>query len=242
MEGQGVGFGFPDFTHMRPNTRRGFTLIELLTVIAIIGILAGVLFPAIGSVKKKSKIATSQTTFSQWCSAVSRYKSVYGFYPNILNEAGTGYVTSKDSAFQLELTNTGTRLVQCLSGKYPSGKILESAKRVILNRNAEEFCSFSKEDYDTYATDVDTSGKLVDKFGNNKVRIIFDTDNSGIIKSISTLPALPDALKTATDVNGIDVGPGIPARVIIFTTKNEIPGSAENDLSQADVADIVIIQ
>ncbi len=242
LEGEGVGFGFPDFTHMRPNTRRGFTLIELLTVIAIIGILAGVLFPAIGSVKKRSKIATSQTTFSQWCSAVGRYKSVYGFYPNILNEAGSGYNTKTDSVFQLDLTNTGTRLVQCLSGKYPSGKILDSAKRTLLNRNAEEFCSFSKDDFDAYDAQVDTTGRLVDKFGNYKIRLIFDTDNTGTIKNITTLPAVPDEIKNSTDINGIDGTTGIPARVIIFTTKSEDPGSITNDLSKDDVADIVVIQ
>ncbi len=227
---------------MRPNTRRGFTLIELLTVIAIIGILAGVLFPAIGSVKKKSKIATSQTTFSQWCSGVSRYKSVYGYYPSIANDAGTGYDTKKDSAFQLDVSNTGTRFVQCLSGKYPSGKVLESTKRVIFNRNAEEFCAFVKDDFDAYDASVDSSGRLVDKFGNYKVRVIFDTDNTGSIKSVSTLPALPDDLKNSSDVSGIDGATGIPARVIIFTTKNEEPGSITNDLSKEDVADIVAIQ
>ena len=234
--------GSPILLPMRPHTRRGFTLIELLTVIAIIGILAGVLFPAIGSVKKKSKIATSQTTFSQWCSAVSRYKSVYGFYPNVANDSGSGYDTKKDSAFQMDVSNVGTRFVQCLSGKYPSGKTLESNKRLIFNRNAEEFCAFSKEDFDLYDASVDTSGRLVDKFGNYKIRVIFDTDNTGSIKNVSTLPALPDDLKNSSDTSGIDGTTGIPARVIIFTTKNEEPGSITNDLSKDDVADIVAIQ
>ena len=227
---------------MRPNTRRGFTLIELLTVIAIIGILAGVLFPAIGSVKKKSKIATSQTTFSQWCSAVSRYKSVYSFYPNI----GSKYDTGADALHKLE-DGTGLKFIKALSGKKPSGGLLSAGTtgdRMTLNRNAEEFCAFAKEDYYEYGVTVDSKPLLMDKLGNVNIRVIFDTDNTGSIKNIPIPPVnLPIDLNSAKTEggSGIDTSTGIPARVIIFTTNNDIAGNPDG-LGKDDLADIIAIQ
>ena len=68
---------------------RAFTLIELLTVIAIIGVLAALLFPVVGSIKRQQYIRNAQAEMEQLETAIERYKAAYGFYPpdNQLNPA-----------------------------------------------------------------------------------------------------------------------------------------------------------
>jgi prepilin-type N-terminal cleavage/methylation domain-containing protein len=228
---------------MKSESRRGFTLIELLTVIAIIGIMAGMLFPAINAVRRKSKIATSQSTFSQWCTAVNRYKSVYGFYPNI----GTAYSTSADTLHKLDDIKVTLNFVKALTGKEPSGVALKDPNdRTKLNRNGEEFCAFSKDDYAYYAQ-ADTNTLLVDKFGNYKIRMVFDTDSTGSIKKISGV-TIPDDINSAKNGTGlgIDSGTGgIPARVIIFTAASDaasFDGTTITPLTADEAADIIAIQ
>ncbi len=228
---------------MKSESRRGFTLIELLTVIAIIGIMAGMLFPAINAVRKKSKIATSQSTFSQWCTAVNRYKSVYGFYPNI----GTKYDSAVDSLHKLDDSTVTLKFVKALSGKAPSGSALSSADRTALNRNAEEFCAFSKEDYAYYSSTIDTTSLLSDKLGNYNIRAIFDTDSTGSIKAITGV-TIPDDINSAKSGTGLGIDSakgGIPARVIIFTAASDAKsydGVTITPLTADEAADIIAIQ
>jgi prepilin-type N-terminal cleavage/methylation domain-containing protein len=228
---------------MKSESRRGFTLIELLTVIAIIGIMAGMLFPAINAVRRKSKIATSQSTFSQWCTAVNRYKSVYGFYPNI----GAKYDSAVDSLNKLDDTTVTLKFVKSLSGKAPSGAALSSTDRTTFNRNAEEFCGFSKDDYAFYSTSIDTTTLLVDKLGNYKVRVVFDTDSTGSIKAITGV-TIPDDINSAKSGTGLGIDSakgGIPAHVIIFTAAGEaasFDGVTNTPLTADEAADIIAIQ
>ena len=58
-----------------------FTLIELLVVISIIAVLAALILPVAGQVKRQAILHNAQAEMSQIETAIERYKSAYGFYP-----------------------------------------------------------------------------------------------------------------------------------------------------------------
>jgi prepilin-type N-terminal cleavage/methylation domain-containing protein len=221
---------------MTPRRRAGFTLIELLTVIAIIGIMSAALFPAIQGVRKKAKQSSATTAFSQWASGVSRYKQVYGFYPNI-GPTVASYDSTKDSVHKLE-EGANVKFVKALSGRQVTGERLTPTERKDFNRNGEEFCSFGKDDFEDPAN-LTPASRLVDRFGNLKIRVIFDTDNNTNISKIAGLAA--DSMPE--DIRAITLTSGIPARVIIYTT--DLLGdfdNVENSLDPSDYAQVLAIQ
>jgi prepilin-type N-terminal cleavage/methylation domain-containing protein len=61
--------------------RRGMTLIELLVVISIIGVLAGLILPAVGNVKKKAKVVQAQKDMADLRGAINVYQHDYNRLP-----------------------------------------------------------------------------------------------------------------------------------------------------------------
>src|SRR5947207_6132603 len=71
-------------TTMRSHYRLGFSLIELLIVIAIIAILAAILFPTFGRVREQSRQTTCMTNMHQIQVAASLFHQDNNKWPCML--------------------------------------------------------------------------------------------------------------------------------------------------------------
>lgn len=69
----------------RLSTAAAFTLVELLTVIAIIAVLMGLLFPAIGIIKEQARKVQAKNDVTNIVAAVKQYYTEYGKYPPVVD-------------------------------------------------------------------------------------------------------------------------------------------------------------
>ena len=71
------------------SNRSGFTLIEMLVVIAIIAILAGLLFPAINRALETAKRNQAAADVRSIAAAITMFYSEYGYLPIPFSDQGT---------------------------------------------------------------------------------------------------------------------------------------------------------
>lgn len=79
-----------------------FTLIELLTVIAIIAVLMGLLFPALSGAKEQARRAEAKTALGEITSACLNYRVEYGKFPPVTKaqsgSSSAGYYSYGDTS------------------------------------------------------------------------------------------------------------------------------------------------
>ena len=148
---------------MKKHATKAFTLIELLMVIAIIGILAGILIPTVGAVRKQANIAASKSQISQYITAIQQFKGEYGYYP---------FADGSDIEFDISSAANNNLLITTLTGRKVDGSGPDD-NPTEGNRRRIAFHSFSESEY------LEGTTTIADRFGNPNIVIVIDGDNNG---------------------------------------------------------------
>jgi prepilin-type N-terminal cleavage/methylation domain-containing protein len=143
-----------------PSSRSGFTLIELLTVIAIIAVLMGLLFPAISSVKETARKTQAKNDVMQIVNAVKSYYAEYGKYPG-------------DAGSDTTYNSNNNDLFNVLRAK-ETGSDLENPRQIVFMEVPPV------KDAATPRGGINSSGVFYDPWG-TPYRVILDTDYNNTI-------------------------------------------------------------
>ncbi|MDQ5977966.1 MAG: hypothetical protein QG602_938 [Verrucomicrobiota bacterium] len=152
-----------------------FTLIELLTVIAIISLLAALLFPALGAAQRSAVRAKTKVQFVQWAASVEAFRTEYGYYPAFdVSGLVNGGVTQTDHLFH-DLLAARKRDGSALAAT--DSAALQNRKRIVLH-------SFGVDE-------IDAGGLVRDASENTVIAVLVDRDLDGVIRVGTDLAALP---------------------------------------------------
>lgn len=179
-------------------------MLELLSVIAVIGLLAAMIFPAVRSARVSANKARTKVQFSQWAAALEGFRSEYGYYPAL---DPTALVNGGATT-----TITGDHLFHdILAGRKRDGTaLLPTGPAATQNRKLMGLYSFSESDFTNASSP--TPNLLHDAFDNTEIAVLVDKNLDGVIKvgsDYAVLPAVGGLTPGAVDFPAAGVRAGV---------------------------------
>ena len=152
---------------------------------AVIGLLAALLFPSLRAAQLAAGKARTRVQFSQWVAASEGFRAEYGYYPvfhdsHLVNPPGQVADPGTLHLFHDVLTarrRDGSALPawdSSTNGQFPEAQ----------NRKLLRFQTFANSDFTA-------ANLLCDAFGNTEIAVLIDKDLDGSIKAGSDFDTLP---------------------------------------------------
>jgi prepilin-type N-terminal cleavage/methylation domain-containing protein len=146
-----------------PSDRSAFTLIELLIVIAIIGILMSLLFPAVNGAIDAARKAQAKNDVTQIATAVIAYETEYGKLPY------KGTAPTTDATLSADSNEIVGVLMGTDTANNPRGIVFLEVQDVSKKKGK---------------SGIDANGKFVDPWGNiYQIALDYNYDNSNKVTS-----------------------------------------------------------
>lgn len=156
--------------------QRGFTLLELLVVVAVIGILAALIFPAVGAARRAAQVSRTKVLFAQWSAAIASYRAEYGRYPefDVSGLVNGGATTAPDGEHLFHDILAGRKRdgsAVAASGIWSAG--VQNPRRIAFHTFAE-----------AELTDAHAAAPYLvqDASGNTAIAVLVDRDLDGTIR------------------------------------------------------------
>ncbi|MBL9215158.1 MAG: type II secretion system protein [Opitutaceae bacterium] len=157
---------------------------ELLIVIAVIGLLAGMLLPSLSAARQAANHARTRVRFAQWTAACEAFRREYGYYPvldasGLVNPPGQSADPAEVHVFHDVLAGRrrdGAPLPASAAGADPLQPSAQNRKRIAFYR-------FPDSEW--------VDGLIADASGQTGIAVLVDRDLDGFIRPGSDFAALP---------------------------------------------------